>query len=92
MGKLRDLARAWAAGDVAALEKELLSAFDKSPEIYDRLLVERNRNWLPQVDTCLQQNAGCFIVVGAAHLVGRRRSTGAPGEERLPRHPAVGTA
>ena len=69
-GKLRDLARAWAAGDVATLEKELLSAFDKSPEIYDRLLVERNRNWLPQVDTCLQQNAGCFIVVGAAHLVG----------------------
>ena len=70
MGKLRDLARAWAAGDVASLEKELLSAFDKSPEIYDRLLVERNRNWLPDVDTCLQQNAGCFIVVGAAHLVG----------------------
>lgn len=70
-GKLRDLARGWAAGDVAALEKELLSAFDQSPEIYDRLLVERNRNWLPQIDSCLQQNAGCFIVVGAAHLVGR---------------------
>ena len=70
VGKLRDLARAWAAGDVATLEKELLSAFDKSPEVYDRLLVERNRNWLPQVDACLEQNAGCFIVVGAAHLVG----------------------
>ena len=68
--KLQDLARAWAAGDVAALEKELLSAFDKSPEIYNRLLVERNRNWLPQVDSCLKENAGCFIVVGAAHLVG----------------------
>ena len=65
------LARDWAAGDVAALEKELLSAFNQSPEIYDRLLVERNRNWLPQVDACLQENAGCFIVVGAAHLVGR---------------------
>ena len=71
VGKVRDLARDWAAGDVAALEKELLSAFNQSPEIYDRLLVERNRNWLPQVDACLQENAGCFIVVGAAHLVGR---------------------
>ena len=70
VSKLRDLARAWAAGDVAALEKELLSAFDTSPEIYNRLLVERNRNWLPQVDSCLKENAGCFIVVGAAHLVG----------------------
>ena len=70
VSKLRDLARAWAAGDVAALEKELLSAFDRSPEIYNRLLVERNRNWLPQIDSCLKENAGCFIVVGAAHLVG----------------------
>jgi hypothetical protein len=70
VARVKDLARAWAGGDVAALEKELLSAFDSSPELYDRMLVERNHNWLPHVDTCLQQNAGCFIVVGAAHLVG----------------------
>ena len=25
---------------------------------------------MPQVETCLRQNAACFIVVGAAHLVG----------------------
>jgi uncharacterized protein YbaP (TraB family) len=55
---------------VRALEKSLLLSFDNSPELYDRLLVERNRNWVPHVDTCLQQDAGCFIVVGAAHLVG----------------------
>ena len=70
VAKLRDLARAWANGDVAGIERELLASFERSPELYDRLLTERNRNWVPQVDTCLRQNAACFIVVGAAHLVG----------------------
>lgn len=64
------MARQWAAGDVKSLEKDLLVAFDESRELYDRLLVERNNNWIAHVDTCLKDNAGCFIVVGAAHLVG----------------------
>jgi uncharacterized protein YbaP (TraB family) len=42
----------------------------ESPELYQRLLVERNNNWMPQVESCIKQNAGCFIVVGAAHLIG----------------------
>ena len=70
VGNVKEMARQWAAGDVKGLEKSLLVSFDESPELYDRLLVERNRNWVPHVDVCLQQNTGCFIVVGAAHLVG----------------------
>lgn len=70
VGNVQEMARQWAAGDVPTLEKELLASFEGSRELYDRLLVERNRNWVPHVETCLQQNAGCFIVVGAAHLVG----------------------
>lgn len=70
VGRIRDVARAWAAGDTGAIERELLSAFAQSRELHDRLLTERNRNWVPQVDTCLRENADCFIVVGAAHLVG----------------------
>jgi len=70
VGNVKEMAQQWAAGDVKALEKLLLVSFDESRELYDRLLVERNRNWVPHVDACLQQDAGCFIVVGAAHLVG----------------------
>ena len=70
VGNVKEMAQQWAAGDVQALEKSLLLSFDNSRELYDRLLVERNRNWILHVDTCLQQHAGCFIVVGAAHLVG----------------------
>jgi uncharacterized protein YbaP (TraB family) len=70
VGNVKELAQQWAAGDVKALEASLLVSFEGSRELYDRLLVERNHNWVPHVETCLQQNAGCFIVVGAAHLVG----------------------
>lgn len=70
VGNVRELAQQWAAGDVKALEASLLASFEGSRELYGRLLVERNHNWVPHVETCLQQNAGCFIVVGAAHLVG----------------------
>jgi uncharacterized protein YbaP (TraB family) len=68
--KVSELARAWASGDVRSLERELLAAFAESRELYDRLLLERNQNWLPHIDRCLEQDAACFIVVGAAHLVG----------------------
>lgn len=70
VGNVTEMAQQWVAGDVKSLEKSLLVSFNDSRELYDRLLVERNRNWVPHVETCLQQDAGCFVVVGAAHLVG----------------------
>jgi uncharacterized protein YbaP (TraB family) len=68
---VKEMVRAWAAGDLATVEKLALTAFKESPELYRRLLVERNENWVPHVEKCLAEKAGCFIVVGAAHLVGR---------------------
>jgi uncharacterized protein YbaP (TraB family) len=67
---VREMAQAWSSGNVAAMEKLTLAALKESPELYTRLLVERNTNWIPHVETCLKEKAGCFIVVGAAHLVG----------------------
>lgn len=67
---VRVIAEAWARGDVAAIEGLLLDAFRGAPEIEERLLIERNRNWVPAVDECLTRARPCFIVVGAAHLVG----------------------
>lgn len=67
---VKEMAQAWGFGNVAAIEKMTLTALKESPELYTRLLVERNNNWIPHVETCLEEKAGCFIVVGAAHLVG----------------------
>ncbi len=65
-----EMAQAWASGNVASMEKLTLAALQESPELYKRLLLERNANWVPHVENCLTEKAGCFIVVGAAHLVG----------------------
>lgn len=70
VANIREMAQAWAFGNVAAIEKMTLASLKEAPELYKRLLVERNNNWMPQVESCIKQNAGCFIVVGAAHLVG----------------------
>jgi uncharacterized protein len=68
---VKDMVRAWLSGDLSTIEKLTLTAFLESPELYRRLLLERNHNWMPHVERCLSENAGCFVVVGAAHLVGK---------------------
>ena len=47
-----------------------MEGFTDSPAIAERLLFERNRNWVAPVEACLSEGARCFVVVGAAHLVG----------------------
>jgi uncharacterized protein len=70
LANVRTIADAWARGDAATIERHLLGALQESPELYQRLLVERNRNWVEPVERCLTQKVTCFVVVGAAHLVG----------------------
>jgi hypothetical protein len=65
-----DLIEAWRAGDPAALEQIVLKALKQEPRLYDRLLVERNRMWLPVIDALLVKGGTTMVVVGAAHLVG----------------------
>ena len=67
---LTDLATAWKAGDAATVERIVLEDMKQEPKLYNRLLVERNRNWLPKIEALLAQPTHAFVVVGAAHLVG----------------------
>jgi uncharacterized protein YbaP (TraB family) len=67
---VKEMAQAWSFGNVAEMEQTNIKALKESPELYQRLLVERNHNWVPRIETCLKQKSGCFVVVGAAHLVG----------------------
>lgn len=67
---VKDMAQAWTFGNVAAIEKLTLTSLQEAPELYQRLLVDRNRNWIPHVEACIKDSSGCFVVVGAAHLVG----------------------
>jgi uncharacterized protein YbaP (TraB family) len=68
--ELASIVSAWRRGDAATLERVLLSGFQQYPAAYASLIVERNRNWIPQIDKCLARSRPCFVIVGAAHLVG----------------------
>jgi uncharacterized protein YbaP (TraB family) len=68
--ELAEIVSAWQRGDAASLESTLLSGFKKYPAAYASLIVERNNNWMPQLDRCLARATPCLVVVGAAHLIG----------------------
>jgi uncharacterized protein len=63
------IASAWRRGDTDVLERVLLDTLTDAPAVYQSLIVQRNLRWLPAIESCLQRD-GCFIVVGAAHVVG----------------------
>jgi uncharacterized protein YbaP (TraB family) len=69
--ELTAIITAWQRGDAEALDRTLLGAFKKYPAAYQSLIVERNNNWMPQIEQCLTRATPCLVVVGAAHLVGQ---------------------
>jgi uncharacterized protein len=64
------LADAWKAGDSSTIERIVLQDVRQEPQMYQRLLVDRNRNWLPKIEALFARRGRAFVVVGAAHLVG----------------------
>lgn len=61
----------WADGDVAGLG-EILSEPDAigGKKAYEDLLVNRNRNWVPQITAMLETPGTIFVAVGSGHLAG----------------------
>jgi uncharacterized protein YbaP (TraB family) len=70
MANLSTLTKAWQTGDAPTVERIVLQDMKKEPAIYQRLLVARNRNWLPQLEALFNRSGRAFVVVGAAHLIG----------------------
>ena len=70
MANVTKLADAWKTGDTSSVERIVLADLKSDPVMYQRLLIERNRNWLPQLEALLARRTRAFVVVGAAHLVG----------------------
>lgn len=65
-----DLLQMWLTGDVAGFERSIETMRDEYPALYERVLGERNRAWLPQLLQLLDGSEPVLVVVGAAHLVG----------------------
>jgi uncharacterized protein YbaP (TraB family) len=67
-----DLVRAWMAGDIHALDKEALEPLRKaSPDLFERLVTQRNTRWTQELDARLKGSGRTVVVVGVGHLVGK---------------------
>ena len=65
-----DLILAWRSGDIGYLEQTLLEDVSGHPELYETIVVSRNRLWADTIDELLEQGDDYLVVVGALHLVG----------------------
>jgi uncharacterized protein YbaP (TraB family) len=68
--KVSELIEAWASGDTESLGSIVELGFKGHPEIYKRMVVQRNRNWVTQINDLIQKGDNALVIVGAAHLVG----------------------
>ncbi|OKY75872.1 MAG: hypothetical protein BM485_05920 [Desulfobulbaceae bacterium DB1] len=65
-----DLETAWKTGNEAMLAGMVAQSFAGYAPLYKRLVLDRNRNWLPALEKMIKQEQVTLVVVGAGHLVG----------------------
>jgi uncharacterized protein YbaP (TraB family) len=62
---------AWSAGNGAALDSLLNNGMKDSPGVFAALITNRNRSWIPKLESLIRGKDDALVVVGAAHLVGK---------------------
>ena len=69
---LDNLVEEWADGDVAGLGALVASpdSLGGGEEVYQSLLVNRNKKWLPKIEAMLDEPGTIFVAVGSGHLAG----------------------
>ncbi len=71
MGDQADqIVAAWKRGDSKALQEQFLDGLKDQPDLYRRIVVDRNRNWARQMEPLLRDRSNYLVVVGTLHLVG----------------------
>ena len=68
--EIEELVQAWSRGEAKVLAELMQESFKDYPGLYRRLIVERNKNWLLEIDPILDRPGTTLLVVGALHLVG----------------------
>jgi hypothetical protein len=66
-----DVIEAWRTGDTKALDKFIVESMRDHPKIHKKLLIDRNQEWAAKLEKLLAGQKDVFVVVGAAHLVGK---------------------
>jgi uncharacterized protein YbaP (TraB family) len=68
---MEGLIKSWLAGDEAGIDEYLTVNMRKEfPKLYKKLLTDRNRNWIPRLETLIDSGKRTLVIVGVGHLVG----------------------
>ncbi len=68
---LGDLVAAWRTGDLQKIDTLMSGELRKEfPKVYEELLVQRNKAWMPEIEAMLGSEPTEFVLVGVAHLAG----------------------
>ena len=68
---INELITTWRGGDEAKLYQFFLNDMRNDfPKIYQKLVIDRNNDWMPRITQLLKTPEKEFILVGVAHLVG----------------------
>lgn len=65
-----EMENAWKNGNGQQLFNLIAKSFAGYPKQYERLVLQRNKNWLPVLEKILKREPVTLVVVGAGHLVG----------------------
>jgi hypothetical protein len=68
---LDQMTEAWKTGDAKTLDGLILDAMRQFPQIHKKLLLDRNKEWTAKIEKLLAGGKNIFVVVGAAHLIGK---------------------
>jgi len=69
--ELDQMVEQWSHGDLAGLEQMFVTDMKtETPDLYEALLLNRNANWVVQIQEMLKGKGVSFIAVGAGHLIG----------------------
>ncbi|NHK26826.1 TraB/GumN family protein [Parvularcula flava] len=68
---MTNMANAWRSGDVQTLDEIVNDSMaDVSDEVYQTLIVKRNKAWVEEIRTLMEGDEEAVIIVGAGHLIG----------------------
>ena len=62
---------AWSSGNAAALDSLMNAGMKESPGIFATMITNRNRSWIPKLESLIRGKDDALVVVGAGHLVGK---------------------
>lgn len=65
-----EMVDAWASGDQDRMNVAFLEPMKQQEEIYAKLVVQRNKNWVPVLEHLINKDQVTVVVAGVAHFIG----------------------